>query len=115
VGDPAKVFVAALADRVIEAKVASKDDFATTRNERYGPKTPEGNLMEIAVRLELAENPEGLRPGGTVRAELRSVLEKKAGLVPLAIDDERDGKATVTLKGGAKRTITAVSTSAHRW
>ncbi len=115
VGDPAKVFVAALGDRVIEAQVASKDDFATTRNERYGTKTPEGNLKEIAVKLELAENPEGLRPGGTVRAELRSLLEKEAVLVPLAaIDDERDGKATVTLRGGEKRTITlGVANATH--
>lgn len=115
VGDEAKVYVAALGDRVIAAKVASKEDFATTRNERYGTKTPEGNLKEIAVKLELAENPEGLRPGGTVRAELRSLLEKEAVLVPLAaIDDEKDGKATVILEGGEKRTITlGVANATH--
>lgn len=106
VGDPAKVFVAALGDRMIEAKVAAKEDFATTRNERYGTKTPEGNLKEIAVRLELTENPEGLRPGGTVRAELRSLLEKDAVLVPLsAIEEEKDGKGFVVLAGGARREI----------
>jgi hypothetical protein len=41
-----------------------------------------------------------------VRAELRSVLEKDATMVPLAaIEDEKDGKATVVLRGGERREI----------
>jgi len=106
VGDTAKVFVTALGGRPIEGKIEKKEDFATTRNERYGTKTPEGNLKEIAVTIELAEYPEGLRPGGTARVEIRSLLQKDAVMVPLAaLSDERDGKASVTLKSGEHREI----------
>jgi len=106
VGDEAKVFVTALAGTSIAGKIRAKEDFATTRNERYGTKTPEGNLKEIAVTIELAENPQGLRPGGTARVEIRSMLQKEAVMVPLAaLSDERDGHAFVTLKGGERREI----------
>src|SRR5205823_4455366 len=82
-----------MGDRLIAGKVARKDGFATTRNERYGTKTPEGNLKEIAVTLELSEQPEGMRPGGSVRAEIDSVLKADSVLVPLwAVQGERDGK-----------------------
>lgn len=106
VGDAARVHVVSLGDRVIAAKVARKDGFATTRNERYGTKTPEGNLKEISVTLELAEQPEGLKPGGTLRAEIDSVLKPDAVLLPLwALRDERDGKGFVTLASGARREV----------
>ena len=106
VGDPARVFVVALADRTIVAKVARKDEFATTRNERYGTKTPEGNLKEIAVTLELGEQPEGMRPGGSVRAEIESVLKTDAVLLPLwALEAERDGHGFVTLATGERRDV----------
>jgi multidrug efflux pump subunit AcrA (membrane-fusion protein) len=106
VGDPARVFIVSMADKVVPAKVVKKDSFATTRNERYGTKTPEGNLKEISVTLELLEQPEGLRPGGTVRAEIDSVLEKDAVLLPLwALRDEHDGKGMVTLASGEKREV----------
>jgi HlyD family secretion protein len=102
-GDPARVYIVSMGDRVVTGKVARKDGFATTRNERYGTKTPEGNLKEIVVTLELDEQPEGLRPGGTVRAELSSVLKQDAVLVPLwAISDERDGRGFVTLSSGKR-------------
>jgi hypothetical protein len=106
VGDAATVYVVAMGDRPIAAKVLRKDDFATTRNERYGTKTPEGNLKEIAVILELGEQPEGLRPGGTVRAELSSVLKPGAVLFPLwALSEERDGHGAVTLISGERREV----------
>jgi HlyD family secretion protein len=106
VGDAAKVLITALGGKAIDGKISKKEDFATTRNERYGTKTPEGNLKEIAITIELAENPEGLRPGGTARVEIRSMLQKEAVMVPLAaLSDERDGHAFVTLKGGERREI----------
>lgn len=106
VGDAAKVYVTALAGTSIEGKIRVKEDFATTRNERYGTKTPEGNLKEIAVTIELSENPEGLRPGGTARVEIRSLLQKEVVRVPLAaLSDEHDGHAFVTLQGGERREI----------
>lgn len=106
VGDQARVYVVAMGDRLIPAKVSKKDGFATTRNERYGTKTPEGNLKEIAVTLELSEQPEGMRPGGTVRAEISSVLKSDAVLLPLwALEGERDGKGFVTLSSGERREV----------
>lgn len=106
VGDVAKVFVTALGGKSIDGKINKKEDFATTRNERYGTKTPEGNLKEIAITIELAENPQGLRPGGTARVEIKSSLQKDAVMVPLAaLEGERDGKAFVTLKSGERREI----------
>ncbi|MEO7331901.1 MAG: HlyD family efflux transporter periplasmic adaptor subunit, partial [Minicystis sp.] len=106
VGDAARVYVVSMADRVIAAKVAKKDSFASTRNERYGTKTPEGNLKEISVTLDLAEQPDGLRPGGTVRAEIDSVLKQDAVLLPLwALRDEHDGKGFVTLASGERRAV----------
>jgi HlyD family secretion protein len=105
-GDAARVHVVAMGDRMIPAKVAKKDGFATTRNERYGTKTPEGNLKEISVTLELLEQPEGMRPGGTVRAEIASVLKSDAVLLPLwALEGERDGKGQVTLSSGERREV----------
>jgi HlyD family secretion protein len=106
VGDAARVYVVGLGDRVVPAKVAKKEGFATTRNERYGTKTPEGNLKEISITLELAEQPEGMKPGGTLRAEIDSVLKSEAVLLPLwALADERDGKGFVTLVGGERRQV----------
>lgn len=106
VGDAARVYVVSMADRVVPAKVSKKDSFATTRNERYGTKTAEGNLKEISITLELAEQPEGLRPGGTVRAEIDSVLKQEAVLLPLwALSDEHDGKGFVTLASGERRAV----------
>ncbi|MFT3768893.1 MAG: efflux RND transporter periplasmic adaptor subunit [Minicystis sp.] len=106
VGDPARVYIVALGDRMVQAKVSKKDGFATTRNERYGTKTPEGNLKEISITLELSEQPEGMRPGGTLRAEIDSVLKDDAVLLPLwALSDERDGKGFVTLQGGERREV----------
>lgn len=106
VGDVARVYIVSMGDRMVPAKVARKDGFATTRNERYGTKTPEGNLKEISITLELAEQPEGMRPGGTVRAELDSVLKPDALLLPLwALSDERDGKGFVTLAKGERREV----------
>ena len=106
VGDPARVFIVALGDRMVPAKVLKKDGFATTRNERYGTKTAEGNLKEISVTLELLEQPEGMKPGGTLRAEIDSELKKEAVLLPLwALTGERDGKGFVTLASGERRQV----------
>lgn len=106
VGDAARVYVVSMGDRPVAAKVARKDGFATTRNERFGTKTAEGNLKEISITLELSEQPEGMRPGGTLRAEIASVLKSEAVLLPLwALEGERDGKGFVTLLGGARREV----------
>ncbi len=106
IGDVARVTIVSLGEQVILAKVAKKDGFATTRNERYGTKTRRGTSSEISITLELAEQPEGMRPGGTVRAEIDSVLKSEAVLLPLwALSDERNGKGFVTLASGERRQV----------
>jgi multidrug efflux pump subunit AcrA (membrane-fusion protein) len=58
------------------------------------------------VTLELAEQPDGLKPGGTLRAEIDSVLKADAVLLPLwALREERDGKGVVTLASGERRDV----------
>jgi HlyD family secretion protein len=107
VGDAATVYAAAIPAQPIPARVVRVDSFATTRNERLGTKTAEGNLKEIAVVVELASAPKELRPGGSVRAEIRSVLAKDAILVPLAAlcEPTKNGASSVTLAGGEVRRI----------
>lgn len=112
VGDVAKVYLAAEPNRAVPAKVAKKESFATTRNERYGTKTPEGNLKEIAITLELGEQLPGMRPGGTVRAEVQSSLAKDVAIVPLLAVDEEGETRFVTLAGGERRTVVLGATTA---
>lgn len=91
VGDVAKVTPTMFPDQVIEAKVVSKEEFATTRNARMGTSTEEGNLKEIRVMLELNKTEVQLRPGGTVRADVSTVLAKDVLLVPLAALKQTSG------------------------
>ena len=74
VGDKAVVVPTVLPDERIEAEVVSKDSFAATRNERLGTRESQGNLKEVKVLLRLAKNFPQLRPGGTVRADVRSIM-----------------------------------------
>ena len=83
-GDAAVAYATILPDRPIQGRVKRKDTFATTRNERLGTKTPEGNLKEMLVVVELMGAPAELRPGGSARVEIRSQLAEKALLLPLA-------------------------------
>lgn len=104
-GDTATVVPTALPEQRIEATVKRKEAFATTRNERMGTETPEGNLKEVLVVLELAEAPAGLKPGATLRAELTSVLAEEALFVPLAaILDAEEGSVAV-LDDGERRVV----------
>ncbi len=107
VGDAATVYAAAIPEQPIPARVVRVDSFATTRNERLGTKTAEGNLKEIAVVVELAKAPKELRPGGSVRAEIRSVLAKDATVVPLAALREplSGGASSVAMAGGEIRRV----------
>ncbi|HEY4222045.1 MAG TPA: efflux RND transporter periplasmic adaptor subunit, partial [Myxococcota bacterium] len=99
-GDEASVVVTLAPDHPLHAKVVSKDDFATTRNERTGTSTPQGNLKEVKLVLELEDSDLSLRPGGTVRADISTVLAKSVLLVPLAALDEVDGKYHATRADG---------------
>jgi len=107
VGDAATVYAAAVPEEPIPARVVRVDSFATTRNERLGTETAEGNLKEIAVVVELEKAPKELRPGGSARAEIRSILAKDAVLLPLAALREplKNGVSSVALAGGGIRKI----------
>lgn len=112
VGDEADVFLASDPTQGLRAKVSKKESFATTRNERYGTKTPEGNLKEISVTLELETQPPELRPGSTVRAWIRSPQAKDVVMVPLYAIDEEGEQRFVTLAGGEKRPLVLGATTA---
>lgn len=101
VGDEAKVVPTMFPDQTLSGKVVSKEEFATTRNARTGTSTEQGNLKEVRVVLELAKTDVPLRPGGTVRADVSTVLAKDVLLVPLAGLTEGPGGYTATKADGS--------------
>ncbi len=111
-GSTATVYPTSQPDRAINAVVKRKEDFATTRNERMGTKSPEGNLKEILVVLELEDSLDTMRPGGTVRADLEATLVEDTTLVPLAALEEVDtGLHQVVMEDGQSREIKLGTTS----
>lgn len=99
-GDEATVVATMFPDQKIKAKVVSKEEFSTTRNARTGTSTEEGNLKEVKVTLELEKTEVALRPGGTVRADISTVLAKDVLILPLAALVEGPGGYTATLRDG---------------
>lgn len=106
VGDEAVVVPTVLPDQPIKAKVVSKESFAATRNERLGTRESQGNLKEVKVLLRLARNFPELRPGGTVRADVRSVIVKQVPLVPLLALEEGKGGYRARLASGKTVKVT---------
>lgn len=102
VGDEATVVATMFPDAPLKGKVLSKDEFATTRNERTGATGAQGTLKEIRVVLELEHGQQALRPGGTVRADVNTVLAKGVLMVPLAALKEEKGGHYGTLRDGKK-------------
>lgn len=100
VGDAATVVPTMFPDRTLAAKVVGKEEFSTTRNARTGTSTEEGNLKEVKVLLELEKTDVALRPGGTVRADLSTVLAKDVLLIPLAALTEGPGGFTAKRRDG---------------
>ena len=106
VGDKAKVRPLIMPDRVIEAKVIKKEDFATTRNERFRTETAAGNLKEYLVTLELDEAPEQLRPGNSGRVEITSVLAEEAVQLPVIYTSKQeDNSWAVTYPDGSIKRV----------
>lgn len=105
-GAQALVYPSSSPEKAIKAKVLRKEDFATTRNERLGTKTAEGNLKEILVVLLLEEALENMRPGGTVRADLKVNLAEDAVQIPIASLLESKGTYSVKMDDGSERSIT---------
>ncbi|MBI5543727.1 MAG: HlyD family efflux transporter periplasmic adaptor subunit [Deltaproteobacteria bacterium] len=111
VGDEATVVATMFPDHTFKGKVVSKDEFATTRNERLGGSTPQGNLKEVKVVVELEDTSQPLRPGGTVRADLATVIAKEVLVAPLGAIKEAKGEHSVVLKDGKKVTVKVGRTS----
>jgi hypothetical protein len=100
VGDEATVVATMFPDRTFKGKVVSKDEFATTRNERMGGSSPQGTLKEVKVVLELGDTDQPLRPGGTLRADLSTVIAKGALIAPLAAIKDAKGQHSAVLRDG---------------
>ena len=111
IGDGANVVATMFPDRSFKGKIVSKDDFATTRNERTGSSGSQGTLKEMRVVLDLEETQEPLRPGGTLRADVSTVLAKNVLIAPLAALKEIPGGHQATLKSGKIVTVKVGQTS----
>jgi HlyD family secretion protein len=103
IGDEATVVATMFPDTTLKGKVTTKDEFATTRNERTGSSGAQGTLKEIRVVLELEKKDDlALRPGGTVRADVNTLLAKDVLMVPLAALKEEKGGHYGTLRDGKR-------------
>jgi HlyD family secretion protein len=111
VGDEAKVVPTMFPDVVLQAKVIARDDFATTRNERTGATGPGGTLKELKVVLQLEPSSVQLRPGGTVRADVSTVIAKDVLLVPMAALKEVGGGHVVVRATGEEVSVKVGKTS----
>ena len=105
VGDEAEVIPTILPERLLKGKVKKKEEFATTRNERLGTQTPEGNLKEFLIIIEIENSPSELKPGNTGVVSIRSVVNEKALLVPIAAIAEDEEGSFLTLASGEKRKV----------
>ena len=63
IGDVATVYATTHPERGIDGVIGEKDEFTTTRNDRLNTKTPQGNLREVQVTIELSTTLPVLRPG----------------------------------------------------
>lgn len=112
VGDTAVVVPTMFPKLQLKGKVITRDEFATTRNERSGGGgAAAGTLKELRVQLELDPVEEQLRPGGTVRADISTVLAKDVVLVPLASLREVPGGHVVVKADGTELPVTVGQTS----
>ena len=111
VGDTATVVPTMFPDVQVKAKVLSRDEFATTRNERGGSSGTSGTLKELRVVLELEKTEQQLRPGGTARADISTGLAKDVVLLPLAALKEVPGGHVVIRPDGTEVPVTVGQTS----
>lgn len=105
VGDEAFVTPTILPDVEIKGTVKKKNDFATTRNTRLGTETPDGNLKEYLIVIELESSPEEIRPGNTGTVKIRSQLAESVTLLPVASVYEKERKNLVRMADGQEREL----------
>ena len=114
VDDVAEVYPTIRPGISMKAKVTKKDSFSMTRNERLNTKTPAGNLRELKITFALDGTHPDLRPGGSVRVDVKARLLEDVLLVPLAALTPADKDYTVTLADGDERTVRiGRSTTSH--
>ena len=114
VDDVAEVYPTILPGVAMKAKVTKKDSFSMTRNERLNTKTSAGNLRELKITFALEATHPDLRPGGSVRVDVKARLLEDALLVPLAALTPLDEDYTVTrADGGQRRVRIGRSTTSH--
>jgi len=112
--DVAEVYPTILPGVAMKAKVTKKDSFSMTRNERLNTKTSAGNLRELKITFALEATHPDLRPGGSVRVDVKARLLEDALLVPLAALTPLDEDYTVTrADGGQRRVRIGRSTTSH--
>ncbi len=105
VGDPLTVVPTIFPERTIKGKVKKKEEFATTRNERLGTDTPDGNLKEFLIIAELESSPKELKPGNTGKVTIESVVSETALLVPIAAIGEDEKGSFLTSENGKKKRV----------
>lgn len=117
VGDEAVVVPTMFPELKLRGTVVTRDEFATTRNERSGASSAGGTLKELRVVLDLTADPQAqaqyaaLRPGGTVRADVTTTLARDVVQLPLgALRETGDGFVVVDA-AGAERKVTVGQTS----
>ncbi len=117
VGDEAVVAPTMFPDLKLKGVVVTRDEFATTRNERSGSTSTGGTLKELRVVLDLTADSQAqaqyaaLRPGGTVRADVTTTLAKGVVQLPLgALREAGDGFVVVDA-AGSERKVTVGQTS----
>lgn len=106
VGDEATITPLILPDKPIAGRVIKKDDFATTRNERFDTETSAGNLKEYLITVELDEAPQELRPGNSAKVHVRATLSPAATLLPVGYAYKKpDNSWAVRLAGGQEQPV----------
>jgi len=104
-GDKAAIYPTVIPDQKIEGKVVKKESFASTRNERLGTRESAGNLKEVRVLLRLEKSFDALRPGGTVRADVKSIIAKDVLTLPLVALKETPKGYTAEFESGATKSV----------
>lgn len=118
VGDVAVVVPTMFPDLHLKGVVSTRDEFATTRNERSGSSAAGGTLKELRVVLDLEATDDAaraqyaqLRPGGTVRADVTTTLKTDVVLLPLGALREQGTGTVVVDADGKERAVTVGQTS----
>lgn len=105
VGDRMVVTASVAPGQPMAGEVTEVEEFATTRNERLGTETAQGELKEVHVTVALEGVPANLRPGATVRADFEKTLADGVVVLPLTAVSERDGQPFVEVVGRGRSAV----------